>query len=72
MYTLLTCFSHLKRHLRGSAVLMCLTSGSCSVHFSPVAQYDSLQPHGLQHFLSITNSRSLLELMSANQKASLK
>ena len=38
-----------------------------SVQFSHSVMYDSLQPHGLQHdrlSLSITNSQSLLKLMS--------
>ena len=37
-----------------------------SVQFSCSVMSDSLQPHGLQHqaSLSITNSRSLLKLMS--------
>ena len=35
-----------------------------SVQFSCSVMSDSLQPHGLQHCLSITNSQSLLKLMS--------
>ena len=35
-----------------------------SVQFSCSVMSDSLQPHGLQASLSITNSRSLLKLMS--------
>ena len=37
-----------------------------SVQFSHTGMSDSLQPHGLQHasFLSITNSQTLLKLMS--------
>ena len=41
--------------------------GFSSVQFSHSVMSDSLQPHGLQHnqaSLSITNSRSLLKLMS--------
>ena len=40
---------------------------SCSVQFSCSVPSDSLQPHGLQHTqasVSITNSHSLLKLMS--------
>ena len=54
---------------RPCLLTICLSPAPQSVQFSRLVMSNSLQPRGLQHdrFLSITNSRSLLKLMSLSQ-----